>query len=232
MNTNRILSVVLFAIFCACSFQVLAANEVNGVTVKDNEVYAMQGDKLELLTNNIELPFDVTVSTNGNFKVGEDGKERKIEEGQVVRNDGWLLNPDGSIQPVFDHVGMKNGQVYVVRDGQAKAITASMVFPNGMSIGADGFGANLPGGRLRMLDGQLFRLDGTPIQAKDTVTLKNGRVVVQKDGTLIPLLPVQMMGMSDGTRVHGNGAIEKHDGTTFQISEGQTILLDGANYGH
>ena len=82
-----------------------------------------------------------------------------------------------------------------------------------------------------MQDGQLFRLDGTAVAAKDTVTLKNGRVVVQKDGHMITLQPVQIMGMSDGTRVRGTGIVEKHDGTNIQLSEGQTILIDGAYYG-
>jgi hypothetical protein len=77
------------------------------------------------------------------------------------------------------------------------------------------------------MDGQLFRLDGTAIVPKDTVTLKNGRVVVQRDGSLISLSPVQIMGMNDGTRVRGDGLIQNPDGTTVQLHEGQTILVEG-----
>lgn len=231
MYKKRIILGTLLAIFGMASIHVRAGDEVEGVTMKDGQLYALQNDALKPLTEPLELPFDVEVNTNGNFKVGKDGKERQIKEGQVVRRDGWLLNSDGSVQPVFDHVMMKNGRVFVVRDGEATALSKTMDFPNGMSIKPDGHGSNLPGGQLRLRDGQLFRLDGTPIPARDTVSMKNGKVVVQKDGTLIPLQPNQIMGMSDGTRVQGDGTIQKHDGTTFDLNEGETILLDGANYG-
>ncbi len=231
MKKNRMLLVAILAMLCAPAIQLWAGDDVNGVTVKDNKVFAIRGDKLEILATNLSLPFDVEVTTNGTFTVGK-GKERRIQEGQVVRNDGWLLNPDGSVEPVFDHVVMKNGRVYVVRDGQAMAITKPFVFPNNMTVAPDGTGSNLPGGQTRMQDGQLFRLDGTPVQARDTVSLKDGRVVVQKQGTLIPLSPAQIMGMSDGTRVFGTGRIQKMDGTIIELHEGQTVFLEGAKYSH
>ena len=232
MKTSWMFFLVILAILCAPAIQAWAGDAADGVTVKDKKVFAMQGDKLEILSTNINLPFDVEVSTNGTFKIGDDGKERQIQEGQVVRNDGWLLNPDGSIEPVFDHVVMKDGRVYVVRDGEATVISKPFVFPNNISVGPDGTGSGLPGGRSRLQDGQLFRMDGTLVQSKDTVTLKDGHVVLQKDGSLIPLAPVQMMGMSDGTRVYGNGRIQKPDGTTIELREGQTVFIEGAKYSH
>jgi hypothetical protein len=230
MKTNRILIVILLAVLGIPVFRA-TADGVDGVTVKDGDVYSLQGGKLTPLTESLDLPFDVEVNTNGTFKVGKDGKDRQIQEGQVVRNDGWMLNPNGAIQPVFDHVVMTKGQVYVVKDGQSTALDKTMVFPNGMSVDPQGYGSNLPGGVKRLVDGQLFRLDGTPIQAKDTVSLKNGQVVVQKNGSLIPLQSVQVMGMDDGSRIYGSGLIEKRDGQQIKLREGQTILLDGANYG-
>jgi len=94
-------------------------------------------------------------------------------------------------------------------------------------VAPDGYCVYSDGGRSRLVDGQLFRLDGTFVPAKDTVTLKNGHVTVQKSGTLVPLTPIQIMGMNDGTRVHGDGFIQRLDGTTMQLREGQTILVDG-----
>jgi hypothetical protein len=100
-----------------------------------------------------------------------------------------------------------------------------------MSVGPDGYcGSNAYSTQSRLQDGELYRLNGTPIPPKDTVKMKNGRVVVQKSGTLIPLAPVQMMGMSDGTRVHGSGMVQKPDGSSIQLREGQTILVEGAIY--
>ena len=39
------------------------------------------------------------------------GKTRHLEAGQILRADGILLNPDGSVMPVFDHIAMSNGRV-------------------------------------------------------------------------------------------------------------------------
>jgi hypothetical protein len=186
---------------------------------------------LELLTDNLKLPFDIEVNTNGSFKVGN-GQERKLEEGQVLRRDGWLLNRDGSTWPVFDYVAMKEGKVIVVRDGQAETLTAPTTFPGNLKIAPDGSCVYPNGSSARLADGQLFRLDGTSVPAKDTVTLKNGRVVVQKSGTLISLMPSQIMGMNDGTRVHGDGTIENRDGTITQLNEGQTVFIPGAASAH
>jgi hypothetical protein len=148
-------------------------------------------------------------------------------EGQEILREGWLLNPDGSIQPVIDHVAMKAGKVMVVRDGRSEALGNPLTFPNNMTVAPDGTCTDSSGKRFRLVDGQLFQLDGAPLPAKDAVTLKNGRVVVQKDGSTITLAPVQIMGMNDGTRVRGNGVIEKQNGTTIQLTEGQTILIEG-----
>lgn len=224
-----IFHIILLATICTLSLQAQAGQDADAVTVKDKIAYALNGDKSEALTAELTFPDKVVVNTNGSFKVA-DGKERQLLEGQVLRRDGWLVNTDGSVQPVVDHLGMKAGKVYVVRDGQSTALDASITLPNGMSVGPDGYGSGLPGGRNRILDGQLFRLDGTSIPGKDTVTLKGGQVVVQRDGTLIPLASMQIMGMSDGTRVSGNGSIQKHDGSTFKLREGQTILIEGAVY--
>lgn len=230
MKAVHLTYLLLLAGFTNLIIPVRAAELVEAVIAKEDVTYRLNGDKPELLEEDIVFPDRVEISTKGTFKVA-DGKERKLGPGQILRRDGWLVNGNGSVQPVVNHVGMKDGRTYVVRDGVATPLTAIMNFPNGMSVGPDGVGARLPGGRARMLDGQLFRLDGTVIQSKDTVTFKNGRVILQKDGTLITLGSAQMMGMSDGTRVYGRGAIQKPDGTIIELREGQTVLIDGAFYG-
>ena len=230
-NLNRIAG----ALTCLCFLtlagaQAQSADSADGVTVKGDRVYCLRGDRTELLTDNVKFPFDVEVTTNGTFTVAN-GRERRLQPGQVLRRDGWLLDADGSIQPVFDHVAMKGGQVIVVRDGQTGSLTEQKNFPNHMIIAPDGTCVSTDGRRARLVDGQAFRMDGTVIPAKDTATLINGRVVVQKDGSLSPLSPVQIMGMSDGTRVRGDGTITKRDGSTSQLREGRTVLIEGVIVG-
>jgi RNase P/RNase MRP subunit p29 len=227
MNTSRLICLLTLAVVSVFSFRAQAGDEVDGVTVKGDQVYFLHGDSREILADNLKFPSEVEVTTNGTFTVAK-GKERRLGESQIIRRDGWLLNPDGSVEPVFDHLAMKAGQVQVVRDGQAETLTKPMSFPNGLNVAPDGSCVYPSGASTRLQDGQLFRLDGTPILSKDTASLKNGHVVVQKDGTMMPLADVQIMGMNDGTRVHGDGLIEKRDGASFHLREGQTILIDGA----
>lgn len=224
---NRIIVLLLLATIGATSFQARAGDPVEGATVKEGKVCSVRGDELEALTENLQFPFDVEIHTNGSFQVAN-GKARSMREGQIIRRDGWLLNPDGSIEPVFDHIAMKEGKVILVRDGQVEALAKPMSFPNKLQVNPDGACVYPGGGRTRLLDGQLFRLDGASIPAKDTITLKNGRVVVQKECSMIPLSPTQIIVMNDGTIVQGGGTVQKKDGTKIKLREGQTILVDGA----
>ncbi len=208
------------------NLQAQSDSAADAVTVKDGKIYTVQGDQFDLLTENLKFPFNINISTNGTFKIAG-GKERRLEAGQILRRDGWLLNPNGSIEPVFNHVAMQAGRVIVVRDGQAASLMSTMTFPNNLRVAPDGLCVYPDGGSSRLIDGQLFQLDGTAIAPKDTITLKNGRVVVQKDGSLITLAPVQILGMNDGTRVSGSGSIQRRDGSPTQLREGETILVDG-----
>ena len=220
--------------FCASFMFVIAGaslwaqndNAPDGVTLKDGQVCSLRGDQSEALTEDLKLPFDVEVKTNGTFTVA-DGKERKLEEGQVIRRDGWLMNRDGSVEPVFDHVAMKDGRVVIVQDGKVDPLTGSKTFPNNLRIGPDGWCVYPSGVNNRLMDGQLFRLDGSPILTKDTITLKGGRVLVQRFGKVVSVSGLQIAGMSDGSRVNGSGLLTKMDGTTIQLREGQTVLVDG-----
>lgn len=194
--------------------------------MKDGKAFSVRGQELEVLKKVLKLPFDVEVYTNGTFKVAG-GKERELHEGQILRRDGWILNTDGSIEPVFDHVTQETGQLLVVRDGEPASIGEEMTFPNGLTIFPDGW-CNYPSGaHARLADGQLFGLDGGAVPAKDTATLIDGVVVVQKDGMMISLNPVNIMGMNDSTKVYGTGFIQSPDGTMFPLEEGQTVFIEG-----
>lgn len=224
-DCSPILAVFAF-LFLSATFACAETAGVDGVTFKDDQLYVTQGDKLSPAETSISLPFEVEVETNGTFKVAG-GKERKLERGQVILRDGWLVNTDGSVQPVYNHVAITAGKVLSVLDGQSAAISRTLVFTNGCRVEVDGWLIYPSGKRLKLIDGELFRLDGTSIPSKDAATLIGGKVVVQKAGTLITLPPVQIMGMDDGSRILGTGSIKKIDGATIMLREGKTVLLDG-----
>ncbi len=203
-----------------------ADGELEGVTKKKGEILVIRNGKTSPLEDEIKLPFGVLVSTNGTFKV-EKGKDRPIEEGQVVRADGNLLNADGSIQPVFDHFAIKLGKVIEVIDGQATPLAGPRNMADGSVLNPNGVQA-LPGGRkVQLNDGQLLKPDGSWLPIKETVSLKDGKVVVQKDGALFVLKSFQIMGTSDGTKVQGDGTVTLVNGKVIKLTENQTVLIDG-----
>jgi hypothetical protein len=202
-------------------------SSAEAVTCRTNRTLLVQGGERTLLEAEIKMPGGIEVFTNGTFRV-KAGKERHLQEGQILRADGCLLNPDGSIMPVCDHIAMTKGTVMVFKDGEGQALTATLTLPDGTGINADGSYVRPSGRRSRLADGQLLTLEGTLLVGQDTIRFSNGRVVVYKSGTLIPLQsPGVMMGMSDGTRVRGDGYVISPNGTTTPMTEGQVITLPG-----
>ncbi len=216
-----------FLALSAYSVQGQVDTSADAVTIKGKQLYFLSDNQWEPTTNMVKLPFDVEIKTNGIFTVAG-GSERRLTDGQIIRKDGYLVEPSGAVQQVFDHVAMLGGTVTVVRDGNAAALTETMVFPNNLTVSPDGSVIYPSGNRSRLADGQLFRLDGTSVAAKDSVTMKDGQVVVLRGGKLIPIGATQTMGMNDGTKVQGDGQVISQDGTTLQLVEGETLLIDGA----
>lgn len=222
----RALGLAFMAWCHGLNLQAQGSGPIEGVTKSQGQLVILLSGNRFPLTNDTSLPFGVLVTTNGTFTV-EKGKPRDLLEGQVIRSDGNLLNPDGTLMPVFDHLAMKWGKVVVVVDGQSEALAAPKPLADGSTLYPDGAQV-LPGGRrLRLVDGQLLKPDGAWLPVKDTITLKDGKVYVQKDGALLSLKPFQIMGLSDGTKVQGDGTVTRFGGQVIKLEEAQTILVDG-----
>ena len=200
------------------------------VTCHTNTTLVQRGGEWTPLTEKMTMPGGIVVFTNGTFRIKE-GKERSLEEGQILRADGYLLNPDGSILPVFDHLAMNGATVMDFKDGKGVALSEPLTLPDGSVINPDGTywrPAGSYGRRSRLVDGQLLTLEGAPMKSLDTISFHNGKVVVYKSGALIPLQsPTVIMGMCDGTRVRGDGLVTFPDGRTTQMTDDQVITVPG-----
>src|SRR5205807_1792174 len=143
------------------------------------------------------LPHGIVVFTNGTFQLGE-GKARALKEGQILRADGFLLNPDGSTLPVVDHLSM-NGNVTVYKDGDAIPLSGSITLADGSVVNSDGSYTRPNARRSRLRDGQLLAMDGTQIEGLDTISYKDGHITAYKGGAMINLQPLPniVLGMFD-----------------------------------
>lgn len=225
---NKLLSLVKMAFWMAMlvGLTLPAVAGVQSVFCKEGKFWVVTDGATAEISSEVKLPHDVSVKTNGVFTVNK-GRERKLQEGQRITQDGSLLGSDGTVGPVYDHIAVKRGKVFVVRDGNAVALSEPMSLPNGAVLNADSTMIKPGGMQVRLVDGQLFKLDGTSIPAKDTISLQGGKVVLQRDGALMTLQPIQITEMSDGTRVTGTGIVTYRDGRKVQLTEGQIITVDG-----
>jgi hypothetical protein len=200
--------------------------KVDRVRVQEGQLIAVAAGESFTITNKVVMPFGIQVMTNLTFTVNG-GSPRQLTEGMVLSKDGTLQRPDGSLLPVMDHVTQKDGKVIIYRDGVASTVSGEAKLEDNSTVLADGTYIDRSGRRQRLLDGQLVKLDGATLPATDTATLQGGKVVVQKDGSLITLRPTQTMMMSDGTKVSGDGSLIHKDGTTAKLTEGVILKMEG-----
>jgi hypothetical protein len=199
---------------------------VDQVLFQNNRSWSGTANALTANDSDVCVARIVIVKTNGVYRVSN-GKSRQLLEGQCVQSDGNLISPDGSISPVVDHVVMKNGKPVLVKDGESSTVDQILSLSDGSQIQPDGFHVAVGGRRTRLLDGQLVKLDGSFLQVSDSILMQKGQVSVQKDGALIPVKRNATIVMNDGTRVYGDGRIERMDGTTSNLTEGQIVLVPG-----
>ena len=229
MKLTSVPELLVFSAFLsATASQVFAQANApqDAVTCRTNRTLLVSDGQLAPLKGALSFSQGIKVFTNCTFQVSN-GKIRALQEGQRLRADGNLLQADGSIQPVFDHIAMTAGVVRVSKDGEAQALTKPFTLPDGSMIRPDGSYTRPSGRQSRLVDGQLLALDGTAIPSLDTITLRDGRVEVSKSGALVTLQPNQIMGLADGRRVRGDGIILERDGSSTKLAEGKTVIMEG-----
>jgi hypothetical protein len=109
----------------------------DGVVCITNTTLLQRGGELTVLTDSTDLSSKIKVFTNCTYKVN-DGKERDLATGQTLRADGFLLNADGSIRPVTDHIEVNNGAVTVFKDGKGTRLSSTLTLSDGSTIDPDG----------------------------------------------------------------------------------------------
>src|SRR5437870_10871798 len=163
MKPMALRALVIIQFFLAANAGMLIAQSnfsKEGVTCRTNRTLVQRGGEWTLLSSEMTMPGGIKVFTNGTFQVN-DGKARDLQEGQILRSDGNLLNPDGSIMPVFDHIVMK-GKIWVFKDGEGAPLSDPLTLPDGSTLNPDGTYTR-PGRSARLVDGQLLSLDGAPM---------------------------------------------------------------------
>jgi hypothetical protein len=193
---------------------------------KDGQVWAVQASKAAPLEDDIELPNHITVSTNGTFKVGTHSP-RAFAEGQILGADGMLISPSGKIEPVLDHVAITAGRTVSSVNGEISTVDQEIQLGPDRRLTSDRVLLGRDGSWMRVIDGQLFTPDGKTISTVDTISLQQGKVVVQKDGAQFAIDSGRSIMMNEGTKAFGDGRVVGNDGQITELTEGQIILIQG-----
>jgi hypothetical protein len=218
--------VICLGLVCLAATAAAATNAVAKVQFKGGKVLVLPAGEILVAPNEATMPFNIVVQTNGTFTV-KGGKVRSLLEGETIGSDGMLTRPDGTISPVMDHVSFNRGRVLLFKDGEATEPRQLVILGDGTSISPDGKITPRASAPRRLLDGEVFQLEGQALPARDTITMQGGRVKVQKDGSLLSVDRERSVMMNDGTKVFGDGRIIKPNGDQTTVSEGQVITVEG-----
>jgi hypothetical protein len=127
----------------------------------------------------------------------------------------------------MDHVTLNRGRVLLVKDGEATEVRDLVQLGDGTIIAPDWKITPRNGTPRRLMDGEFFLLEGNPLPARDSVTMRGGKVLVQKDGTTLEVPANRTIMMNDGTKVFWDGTIVTFDGTRSAVTEGERVILQG-----
>jgi len=203
-----------------------AISRAESVLFQDGVVWAVERGKTTLLEEELELPHDILVRTNGTFQVGRHAP-RAFAEGQILRVDGMLISPSGRIEPVVDYVALEAGGTIFSANGEGNSVDRTIRLGMDKWLTLDRALIGSDGSWMRVIDGQLFTPDGRTIPAVDTITLHEGKVLVQKEGTQLVIGSDHTMMMNEGTKVFGDGRVLSANLQVTQLAEGEILTIEG-----
>jgi hypothetical protein len=199
---------------------------MNYVTVKNGKAYMVTNSESVLLEKTFTITPELKLTTNGVLKLGGD-KEEKLPEGRRITLDGFWWQSDGTLVQFQPHYLLKERKLYLVKSGVFSPVEQNVSFNNGVTLQTDGSIVTSDGRLIRLQDGQMLTTSGQTLAALDHVMMINGKLILQKDGSLIPIAPITAIGMSDGTSVAATGVITKPNGEQITLEEGQRLTLPG-----
>jgi hypothetical protein len=231
MNWGLLRRLTLFAAFICLSGLGTAAwaeelRTMDYVVFKEGQVHVVREGESTILEKPLELTQQLTVLTNGTIKVAG-GQEKKLPPGRKLTLDGFWLNDDGMLAQFPPHYVLKDRVAYFVKEGIFKKLDHEVVFSTGNRLEPDGTVLTTSGKMIRLQDGQGLTAEGASLPALDHIMMIQGKLVLQKDGSIIGL-PAGVMGMSDGTKVTPTGLVTLTSGEEFVLKDGQRLTVPGA----
>lgn len=129
-----------------------------------------------------------------------------------------------------DRLLLKDGKMMALKQGALTEMQEEMTLPNGTKVSLKGEVVTKDGRKSTLKEGEMITMAGTivprtRILLRDCVVMKAGKMMILKEGKLSEMKEETTLG--DGTKVTVDGKVERKDGETMKLDEGEAILLDG-----
>jgi hypothetical protein len=113
---------------------------------------------------------------------------------------------------------MQDGKMMMIKDGQTMLMDKESVMPDGTKVMPDGTVTRSNAKKVKLVNGMMIDMNGNII-VKNGVLMKDGKMILVKDGDMMPMK--SEMTMSNGTKVTEDGTIIR------KMNEGEMMMVDG-----
>jgi hypothetical protein len=221
---------------------VIAKNDLlmDGVYNRDGQMTILEKGKLKPMASDVALSNGGTVSKEG-FIMTKDGNKLILRDGDFVSIPGDIIvmktvkldskSMDSRVSN--DHLIFKDGKMMVVKNGEPQIMDKEMVMPNGSKVSKLGQITRKDGTKVALKDNEKVDMNGEiivdkaklEIDEKNHVVMKNGKMMMVKEGKEFPMTKEVLM--PNWSKVLVNGTVEKSDGSKVVLKEGERMNMEG-----
>ncbi|MBX9852819.1 MAG: hypothetical protein K2X86_13830 [Cytophagaceae bacterium] len=199
------------------------------------KVMMVKDGQTQVLLHDMTMPNGNKVLKTGQI-VKKDGSKYALKEGERIDMNGEIMqDKDKQAADERNHVGMKNGKMYIVKEGKELPLVSDVYLADWSKVLPDGNLVKENGQKIQIKEGERFNMDGVPMAklagtattaaATDCLTLKGGKMCIVKSGQTLPMTKEQVM--PNGSKVMPNGTVLKKDGKTITLKEGDKVDMKG-----
>ena len=203
----------------------------DGVVMRDGKVFTFDKNGTMIpLEEDKELSNGIKVSKTGDYKTAS-GTKSKLKNGELLTAKGdMVILSDYTVK--FEGASLKDGKVYVSKDGATTAVESPTDFGEGLKANADGTIELKDGSSIVLKEGELVTPKGELIRkrddvfAMDGVAIRGGKPMKWDGSKYVPLITDMTIGNS-GAKVNSQGVLTNKDGSTIKLNEGTILNTKG-----
>jgi hypothetical protein len=213
---------------------------MDGVYNRDGQMTALEKGKLKSMNSDMTLPNGSTISKDG-YIMTKDGKKLLLRDGDFITMQGDIivmktvkLDGKGLESRISnDHLVFQGGKMMLVKNGESQMMDKEMVMSNGSKVSKLGLVTKKDGSKFTLKDNEKLDMNGEilvdkaklEIDEKNNIVMKNGKMMMVKEGKEFPMTKEVLM--PNWSKVLVDGTVEKSDGSKYVLKEGERMNMEG-----